>query len=565
MRFIFKKLLLGLKILSILFTTYALIIFLFSFFLNKDKILSANTQNLETQNKQTMEKIVNDPKLNASKKGKVLITLYRVTMCGLIGEICPQGIPDSIKKNNLSSKMSYLVSLPMTNPPASGVYWALAGLENAGFIPKTYASEGMGFASLRPFMNIWKIFRDICYLILVIVLVSIGFMIIFRMKINPQTVISVENALPKIVLSMILITFSFAIAGFLIDFMYVLILIIVSVLSNRGNYFDPVYYQNHFINAGIGKILDGMLPQGFFPTIWNVSNSLVRVLPSIMNQLLRTVLGFASIWIIGGKFEPLFKSLFEKVGDIGGGNPVTEPITQIIDLAGWTAVIVLLGPILFMLGYSILGGLIFVLVMATVFSTFFRIFFLLFSAYLKMFLLIVFSPFFMLFEAIPGKSAFGFWFKSLFAEILTFPVVVTIFMLAHLIINTIAAKGTLWRPPFLTDLNPNSLTIMLAVGILFMTPDLMKLVKQLLGVKDMPIGLSLGTYFGGAATLWGGTQSGLGMFSSLTQMPGIGTMIYHKMNDPNSKAGGVLKTLMPVGIGTQVADAMQRVEQNKQG
>ena len=74
-------------------------------------------------------------------------------------------------------------------------------------------------------------------------------MIMFRMKINPQTVINIENALPRIVVAMLLITFSFAIAGFLIDMMYVLIAIIISLVSGNGAFYDIGKMQNNYLNG----------------------------------------------------------------------------------------------------------------------------------------------------------------------------------------------------------------------------------------------------------------------------------------------------------------------------
>ena len=147
-----------------------------------------------------------------------------------------------------------------TNPPASGTYWVTDTLANAGFAPNAFAAEGVGFASIKPLMNLWKIFRDIAYLLIVLVLVSIGFMIMFRVKMNPQTVVSVENSLPKIVIALLLITFSFPIAGFLIDAMYLVIILMVSVLSNNNTYYSAAQYQNIFLQSNFGTIWANAIP-----------------------------------------------------------------------------------------------------------------------------------------------------------------------------------------------------------------------------------------------------------------------------------------------------------------
>ena len=56
-------------------------------------------------------------------------------------------------------------------------------------------------------------------------------MIMFRVKINPQTVVSLQTMIPKLVTTLILITFSFAIAGLVIDMIYVFLLAIIGLLS----------------------------------------------------------------------------------------------------------------------------------------------------------------------------------------------------------------------------------------------------------------------------------------------------------------------------------------------
>lgn len=206
----------GKKILLVI-TTFFIILGLFAYFINRDKIQI--TANPVEKNKAEIYKMINDPALKKTKQGKLSIAIYRAIMCGMMGEACSNNPQDGKVnfKNSAFGFISNIISIPFTNPPASGLYWAYTGLQNAGFIPKIYAAEGIGFAAISPIAKIWTIFRDITYVILVIVLIAIGFMIMFRMKLNPQTVISVENALPRIVISLLLITFSFAIAGFLIE------------------------------------------------------------------------------------------------------------------------------------------------------------------------------------------------------------------------------------------------------------------------------------------------------------------------------------------------------------
>lgn len=96
-------------------------------------------------------------------------------------------------------------------------------------------AQGFGYTTgANSIQKLWKISRDLSYMLLVVAVIVLAFMIMFRRKINPQTVITIQSALPKIIVAVILITFSYAIAGFLIDLMYAVIAILAAFISNQG-------------------------------------------------------------------------------------------------------------------------------------------------------------------------------------------------------------------------------------------------------------------------------------------------------------------------------------------
>jgi len=106
-----------------------------------------------------------------------------------------------------------------TNPPASGIQY-FADLGNKLKIVKpalAQQDEGIGFNLMKTTQPIWQVFRNITYILFVFILVGMGFAIMFRVKISPQAVITFQSALPRIVIALILITFSYAIVGLLID------------------------------------------------------------------------------------------------------------------------------------------------------------------------------------------------------------------------------------------------------------------------------------------------------------------------------------------------------------
>ncbi len=64
---------------------------------------------------------------------------------------------------------------------------------------------------------LWTATRDIAYIGFVLVMIVIGFMIMFRHKIGGQMMVTVGNAIPKVIVALVLVTFSFAIIGLIID------------------------------------------------------------------------------------------------------------------------------------------------------------------------------------------------------------------------------------------------------------------------------------------------------------------------------------------------------------
>lgn len=99
----------------------------------------------------------------------------------------------------------------------------------------TVNAQGFGFTTgANAVQKLWQVSRNICFALLTLIIVIFAFMIMFRVKINPQTVITVQSALPKLFGALILITFSYAIAGFAIDLMYVVIGLMASFISGSG-------------------------------------------------------------------------------------------------------------------------------------------------------------------------------------------------------------------------------------------------------------------------------------------------------------------------------------------
>ncbi len=135
-------------------------------------------------------------------------------------------IPQSTMKE-LEKKIGYGVLgdinsgiVAMYTPPASARTYVADVMKSAKIIPEAQA-QGLGFSALDPILETWKAFRNLAYLFFVVAFLVIGFMIMFRTKVD-QAAITAQQAIPNIIIAMLAVTFSYAIAGFMIDLMYVM-------------------------------------------------------------------------------------------------------------------------------------------------------------------------------------------------------------------------------------------------------------------------------------------------------------------------------------------------------
>jgi len=163
----------------------------------------------------------------------------------------------------------------MYEPPASSRTYMADLLQNAKIIPEAQA-QGLGFSSLDPVLETWKSFRNIAYLFFVVLFLVIGFMIMFRAKIG-QAAITVQQAIPSVIVALLAVTFSYAIAGLLIDLMYVIMYMLAALFDGgqeliTGNFFTLVgliftdFWDN--MSTAVESFMSGLLGHEFFALEW---------------------------------------------------------------------------------------------------------------------------------------------------------------------------------------------------------------------------------------------------------------------------------------------------------
>ncbi len=204
---------------------------------------------------------------------------------------CFQGVAeDEVASSGIIPGLGKAIGFMYENPPASSQQYVAYVLKSAGvnIAQPAYAQfGGLGFSSLLPILDTWVRMRNLAYLFFVILFVVIGFMIMFRQKLGGQTVVTVQQAIPQIIISLLAVTFSFAIAGLLIDLMYLSMYLLLALFenTNSGRYMSG----NLFVLGG------NLMTQG----VSTLNGSIIELVHSVFGQNFLTDI-FAGTVGLGG-------------------------------------------------------------------------------------------------------------------------------------------------------------------------------------------------------------------------------------------------------------------------
>lgn len=327
-----------------------------------------------------------------------------------------------------------LIARTYTPPAATSVY--IADVAGEMGISTPVQAQGYGYYSLQSVLDLWKVFRNIAYIFFTIIIIFIGFVILFRQKVGGQAVVTVQQALPRIVMALVLVTFSYAIAGFLVDMMYLIMYLFLTFFE-----ISPESERNNLVGGGF-------------------------------MYLMGRIMGGAQ----GASWEMVFK-VIEGFGL--GGN---------------------LGSLLILPTLTIVGGVVLSLIMVIVAIVgSFRVLFVLLASYISFLLNLIFAPIILMTGAIPGTKTFKTWFMSMVGELSAFLVVFFLLVIQQVLSQKLggiitvnsgagamtvhAADSAMFTPPYLafSGVAGESIGALVSLGILLSMPNVVKKVKQKLG------------------------------------------------------------------------------------
>jgi hypothetical protein len=557
----------------------------------------AQTENQITQPQQAQPYLANSntspdvPKNLHTWTQTVLIEVISASSCAITGIDPINPTQECLGVNQKTSQIGYVqntggamgmlassMNFLYTPPLHTGDYFSYLS-NNFGLTKATYAANttGTGFDQLSPLMNIWVAFRNVAYILFIIIFLLIGIAIMLRVRIDPRVVMTIQNQIPKLIIGVIMVTFSFAIAGFLIDIMW-----------------TSMYASFDLLSTVPGSVLTGLDPQsmqmqtplGLANSKYYITNGFGTGIAAISNQastslkgVVQSSLGFATC---GNPPSPLtcFNNLFNPLNvffDVAS----TNVISTVFDIIAWIAgvgmyfkvaglVAASTSGILFGLGnlFGIAGGqgaglvaggatyalmqfvlrevlpwlIIFLVVYIAMFVALIKLWFELLKAYIFILFDVILAPFWIMASLIPGNTGISIssWLKDLAANLAVFPAVALMFMLGKILMDAFSGpsgSGAKFVPPLVgTPGDPNLLAALIGFGIIISTPQVVVMVKKAFKAPT----LNLNTF--------GALKAGVGIpTKTATGTAGLvtaGMFDYTGAKRPSFSLGGVLQRLV---------------------
>ncbi len=435
----------------------------------------------------------------------VMLEVASSLICQIGGYDVITHTPNCLGLDPTSRKIGYVKSggglIGFTGGMISGLYTPpfhtadyfkyMAG--NFGFVNHAYA-QGVGFSQLSPLIKLWSTFRNIVYLFFVVIFILVGFAIMLRVRIDPRTVMTIQNQLPKLVIGLLLVTFSFAIAGFLVDLMWVTVFLVINILLAADPNIQSAWgvgtkyaLSSHIFDSPVGFAND-MLNGGIIGVAIGAGGSMGGIIKNLFSS--SNVNPFQVATVNCNGFDPF----------CWAGQALPNVLGAIV------------GNVLYIL-VSIIGTLV---VLIAILIAMFRLWFSLLISYAYILLYTVFSPFYIAIGLLPGsKTGFTSWLRGLSANLAAFPAAIAMFMIGRLFMDGFvptAQNNSLFVPPLIGNPNgANQVGFLLGLAIILMTPQVVTFTKEALKAPQSKFGAAAAAGFGaGAAALTGTAKTGFG-------------------------------------------------------
>lgn len=438
-----------------------------------------------------------------------------------------------------------LIGLLYMNPPVRTVDYLASVGQGFGFVKEAKAQViGSGAQVLNPILKLWEVSRNIAYLFMIIIFVVIGLMVMFRQRINPQTVITAQAALPGLVIGLILITFSYFFAALLTDTAFI-------GTNLVGYYFSAAQSkppQNLVQDANTQNILSIFTPFTKIVKRESVESALASIWDDLQdpgtNRWNPLDLDPQKVLVILTGF--IVSQLLMPFGGLAPG--IGQVLAGIFSFGGAALAPVSLASF----------GLSFIAIIILIYAMF-RLLLRLINAFLTIIFLTITAPFQFLAAALPGRQGIATaWILNMLANVLAFPAVLAVLYFVAYILgpgflrppqsdvfrisqsNQVeqdafapvaqAAEGKIVEGatfPLFGGMDLNFIRLLLAFGALVALPAIPDIIARTIGrvgVAGQLIGQELGGSVaqgrGYAGQIQQGTTGLVGQAGSLRDQPG---------------------------------------------
>lgn len=396
-------------------------------------------------------------------------------------EQLPSTLSEAIERRGALGGMGFLMANLIQTPPASAQTYVADVMQNSRFGAAPVYAQGVGFGALNPVLGTWKAFRDVAYYLLALAFIVVGFLILIRHQMGGKTAVTVQLALPRLVITLLAITFSYAIAGLLVDIMFISLYFILNIFTSQ-------------------IFVDGA---NFFPNnIFNSSNAGAGTTPADIAFNVN-IFNFALNYIFGGNGSGAWNAA-SALGEMAWQALVSAIAPNSTgDTAG--------GQFLESLAQFVVGSVFTLIFALALLIAVFRTFFSLLQSYAGFIINVVLSPFILLQGALPdGKNHIEEWIRNLLGGLA--PFVVAVFM----IFMSLALTGSETRPgigycnnnstnpntacttdqnesglrlPLVitADLNSGAVVGVLGMGFMLLLPEAVDIAKKMVGAKGGPL------------------------------------------------------------------------------
>lgn len=475
----------------------------------------------------------------------------------VIGQPClsyQNGLPVLSKVNLQGGALGATTSLIgalYANPPVRTIDYLASVGQELGIVKEAKAQViGSGAQVLNPILILWQVSRNISYVFMIIIFVVIGLMVMFRNRINPQTVITAQAALPGLVIGLIMITFSYFLAGLVADMAFVGTNVVGYYFSiaqrpstNPQNLVEDIQSQNLLsLFTPFTKVISQAKVKDIVDSIWDQlvdPSTCRRLCPWDMDpqKALSTLTSFIVSQIImpfaaigGGRYQIIG-------GGISFGGTALQSELIVSMTLSFVAIVILI--------YSM-----------------FRLLLRLINNYLTIVFLTITAPFQFLASALPGRQGIATnWILNMLANVLAFPAVLAVlYFVAYLMGPTFvqgpaknvfqitqsgpgsqdafapvaqAAEGKIVGKmafPLFGGLDLSFIHLLLAFGALVALPAIPDIIARTIGrvgVAGQLIGQELGGSYGAGRGYAGQAQQGAtGIAGQVGRAPGEKGLIF---------------------------------------